>query len=99
MNTPTKRTQIRRTPTQWQQLITAFELGQDTISSFCQKNNINPSSFYQWRSKLALSAITDKADSPAFVPLQTLPERPIDEAQWYFELKLGNSMTLRFRKS
>jgi len=99
MNTPTKRTQIRRTPTQWQHLITAFESGQDTVSAFCQKNNINPSSFYQWRFKLASSVMTDKVDSPIFVPLQTLPEPSINEVQWYFELKLGNSMSLRFRKS
>ncbi len=71
MNTRTKRTQIRRTATQWQRLITAFESGQDTVNAFCQKNDINPSSFYQWRSKLASSVLTDKADSPAFVPLQT----------------------------
>mgnify|MGYP000237607676 CR=1 FL=1 len=99
MNTPTKKTQIRRTPKQWQHLITAFESSQDTVNTFCQKNHINPSSFYLWRSKLTSSAMTDKTDSPVFVPLQTLPERTIDEAQWYFELKLGNRMSLRFRKS
>ena len=99
MNTHAKRTQIRRTPTQWQHLITAFESSQDTISTFCQKNSINPSSFYKWRSKLASSVMMDRTNSPVFVPLQTLPEQSIDEAQWFFELKLGNSMTLRFRKS
>ena len=99
MNTPARKTPVRRTSAQWQHLITDFEAGQDTVNVFCKKNNLNPSSFYLWKSKLTSSSLKKKTNPPLFVPIKTRSEKTTSEIQWHVELKLGSRMTLRFTKS
>lgn len=42
----------RRTAAEWASIVQAQEQGDQTITAFCQEQQINPGTFHYWRSKL-----------------------------------------------
>tara|TARA_R110001592_G_scaffold360259_1_gene668346 strand:+ start:132 stop:416 length:285 start_codon:yes stop_codon:yes gene_type:complete len=47
----------------WRAILADYERSDSTISEYCRRHHINPTSFYQWRKKLA-------ADQPGrFLPV------------------------------
>lgn len=39
-------------------------------------NNLSPSNFYTWRKRLAEAEGDDSPETPSFIPLQVMPDRP-----------------------
>lgn len=47
-----KKTVLRRSRKQWQEIIITQQAGGESISEYCRTHNINPKSFYAWRKRL-----------------------------------------------
>lgn len=42
----------RRTPQQWQQLISDWQHSGQTVAEFCEGQHVTPSNFHLWRKRL-----------------------------------------------
>jgi transposase-like protein len=63
----------RRTPSQWQDLMTLYEESGLSLQVFCQQHGIVLSTFYSWRKKLSEQTPIDTPPEPhQFVELTPL---------------------------
>jgi transposase-like protein len=67
-------TNIHRTPEQWQQIVKQHASSGLQITALCKQQKINPSSFYVWRKRLALT-------NNSFCPTLTNKSIPVEEHQ------------------
>ncbi|HVX64517.1 MAG TPA: transposase [Pirellulales bacterium] len=60
----------------WRNLIASFDPERSTVAEFCRRRDVSPASFYAWRRRLGqrLQAEPERADLPAFVPVQVAPQ-------------------------
>lgn len=95
---------IHRTTEQWQQIFKQHASSGLQITVFCKQQKLNPSSFYAWRKRLALT-------NNSFCPTLTNKPIPVEEHQddwvnivpdkvvpskcWDMELSLPNGVVLR----
>lgn len=84
---------VRRTPEQWQQLVSEWQHSSASAKQFCEERGIGYVSFCQWRKRLSLveSAPKQKA-TPGFIDLGALSSGT--PGQWRIVLKLGNGVEL-----
>lgn len=92
------------TAAQWQALFERFEASGTSVTLFCRRESISPSSFYRWRQKLAGTPIAPAAtaDGPAFIDAGALTDRQTSSSAvppWDVELDLGAGVVLRLRRS
>lgn len=93
----TKARTPRKTPEQWQALVTQQQNSGQTARQFCAEQNIGYASFCQWRKRLAQSEPkpTPSAD-PGFIDLSALgTDGTRQEGGWHIVLSLGNGVELR----
>lgn len=94
----------RRSAGAWQAVLARFSESGLTVAAFCEREGINPASFYQWRSKLGDAGKPAKSPAPiseplttaGFVDLGTLTARG---SRFELHLDLGGGVTLRLARS
>ena len=82
---------VRRTKTQWVEIIRRFETSGLGSRKFCRRNGLALSSLQRWRGRLGSMSRT------AFVEL--VPEGPSSDPapSWSLEVSLPSGVCLRFR--
>ena len=91
----TPRRHVRRSPSEWQQLIDEQARSGQSQRAFCAARALSAKSFQHWKRQLAATAA---AASPSpWLELGALPERPVITA-WDLELALGDGVCLRLRR-
>ena len=91
-----KRVVVRRSPAEWQAIMSRFERSGQSHREFCQAEDLAPSTFSWWRRKLGRSGSNGAMiDAALFVELAE--ERPAVPV-WDAELELGGGMVLRVRR-
>jgi hypothetical protein len=88
---------VRRTRSEWQAIMQAFEKSGLTVGAFCEREKIAASVFAAWKRKF----IAGEVPSPGFVELQvsTSPSPPVETpcANGGFELTLPGGAVLRWK--
>ncbi len=67
----------RRTPTEWQQLITEQAEGQLPIREFCRERDLTLSSFGYWKRRLQGKQTLPMVKASSFVPVTVAPRSEI----------------------
>lgn len=93
----TKTRSPRKTPEQWQSLVTQQQQSGQAARAFCTEHNIGYASFCQWRKRLTQSKTKTVADpEPSFIDLSSLgADSTGQEGGWHIVLSLGNGVELR----
>lgn len=91
MTSETTRRRIRRSKSEWQQLIA--EQAQSGLSqiAFCQAKGLGLASFQNWKRRLAVPVVEE-----TWLDLGQLGERAA--VGWDIELDLGDGLCLRLRR-
>ncbi len=90
---------VRRSETEWHQILQAFADSALSARTFCEHNHIAYGTFVRWRSKLASQCEASlSGQSPAdWLPIHLADARPEPEHAWEIELKLPDGVQLRMR--
>jgi hypothetical protein len=88
------RRHVRRSPSEWQQLIDEQARSGLSQTAFCAARTVSTTSFQHWKRRLAATAA---APSSPWLELGALPERPVATG-WDLELELGAGVCLRLRR-
>ena len=92
-----KRVTVRRSAQEWRAIVSRYERSGQTRKQFCAAEQLAPSTFSLWRSKLRRSASGSAANGSArFVELADSPPAP--SPVWEAELDLGDGVVLRVRR-
>jgi putative transposase len=87
----------RRTPHQWQQLISDWQNSGQTVAEFCQSQHVTPSSFYLWRKRLDTD-VSETTLSP-WIALSSSPGTDVVSGNdWQLELSLPGGVILRMKQ-
>jgi putative transposase len=92
--TETARRHVRRSPSEWQQLIDEQARSGLSQTAFCAARAVSTTSFQHWRRRL--SAAASPAPSPTWLDLG--PLREAVATGWDLELELGAGVCLRLRR-
>lgn len=87
----------RRSPEQWQDIMSVFEASGLTQEIFCARESLAASTFHSWRQRLKGLKPT-KREEPLFVELASSLQKP-ESTVWDIELALGDHVVLRLRQS
>ena len=90
----TPRRHVRRSPSEWRQLIDEQARSGLSQTAFCAARAVSTTSFQHWKRRLAATAA---APSSPWLELGALPERPVATG-WDLELELGAGVCLRLRR-
>ena len=88
------RRHVRRSPSEWQQLIDEQARSGLSQTAFCAARALSATSFQHWKRQLAATAA---APSSTWLDLGPLQERPVATG-WDLELDLGGGVCLRLRR-
>ena len=94
---------IRRTASEWKEIIDRFGQSGLPIAEFCEKEEISRSAFASWKKKLGpVRRITAHRKSPSFVDIsgavtRKSPAPTVTLSQTSFELALPGGATLRWK--
>jgi len=91
--TESTRRHVRRSPSEWQQLIDEQAHSGLSQTAFCAARAVSTTSFQHWKRRLSAAA----SPSPTWLDLGPLPERPAATG-WDIELELGEGVCLRLRR-
>jgi len=92
--TETSRRHLRRSRSNWQQLIDEQARSGLSQTAFCAARALSVKSFQHWKRQLAVPVAALPA---AWLDLGALPERPA-AVGWDVELDLGDGVCLRLRR-
>ena len=87
----TKRRRIRRSQTEWQQLIDDQTDSGQTQAAFCAAKDISVASFQNWKRRLAAEVSPEP-----WLELGSLAQQ--STSAWDIELQLGDGICLRLRR-
>jgi hypothetical protein len=90
----THRRHVRRSRSDWQQLIDEQARSGQSQRAFCAARALSAKSFQHWKRQLAATAALPAAP---WLELGALPERPVATG-WDLELALGDGVCLRLRR-
>lgn len=90
------RRRIRRSPSEWQQLIDEQAGSGLSQSAFCTARGISVASFRNWKRRLAAESQAQPESGP-WLELGTLGGRA-ESGGWEIELELGDGLCLRLRR-
>ena len=91
-----KRVVVRRTPAEWEAIMSRFERSGLGCREFCMAEDLAPSTFWWWRRKLGRPGSAGATvDAAVFVELTD--DRPA-ALVWDAELELGGGVVLRVRR-
>ncbi len=88
---------IRRSVSQWEEIMQAYEESGLTQEAFCIQQSLATSTFYKWRQRLAGEKRYNQA-VPEFIEL-TPTTQAVNSSHWDIELSLSSSIVLRIRQS
>ena len=89
----------KHTPEQWQQLVEAQAVSDQTQAAFCADHDLSKSSFQHWKRRLRSNGAAASAASPAlFAPLLDASVPAESDTGWTIELDLGDGICLRLRR-
>ena len=91
--TETTRRHVRRSPSEWQQLIDEQARSGVSQTAFCAARTVSTTSFQHWKRQLA----TPAAPSSSWLDLGSLPA-PAVVGGWDIALELGDGVCLRLRR-
>jgi putative transposase len=92
--TETTRRHVRRSRSDWQQLIDEQARSGVSQTAFCAARTVSTTSFQHWKRRLAAAA----SPSPSPTWLDLGPLRESVAAGWDLELELGAGVCLRLRR-
>jgi putative transposase len=92
--TETHRRHVRRSRSDWQQLIDEQARSGVSQTAFCAARTVSTTSFQHWKRRLAAAA----SPSPSPTWLDLGPLRESVAAGWDIELELGGGVCLRLRR-
>lgn len=81
----------RRSPQQWQGIVSLWQQSGESARHFCTRQSISYASFCRWRKRLGLSE-QQAAPTADFVDLATLAAG--SASTWHIVLSLGNGVEL-----
>jgi hypothetical protein len=90
-----------RTPEQWQQIVKQHASSGLQIAVFCKQQKLNPSSFYAWRKRLALTnnsfcpTLTNPVEEKQDDWVNIVPDKVAPSTGWDMEISLPNGVVLR----
>lgn len=89
---------IRRTESEWKEIIDRFGKSGLPIAEFCQKEEISRSAFASWKKKLG----TVRKKAPSFIEITGTAKRKssaptVELSETSFELALPGGATLRWK--
>ena len=91
----------RRTPEQWQTLVSQWRNSGQSAARFCETHGIGYASFCQWRKRLtdetAPAAESSRAERAPFIDLDTLASLG-QGSGWSIVLSLGDGIELRLSR-
>lgn len=87
---------IRRSVSQWQQIMSQFARSGLSVSAFCALHSIAQGTFQRWRQKLSAPE-SASAPSVDWVPVQLPGVDRAEERLWDIELILPDGVHLRMR--
>jgi putative transposase len=87
----------RRTPQQWQQLVSDWQHSGQTVAEFCQSHPITPSNFYLWRKRLDTD-VTETALPPWIALSSSAATDVVNANDWQLELSLPGGVILRMKQ-
>jgi putative transposase len=90
--TEIRRRHVRRSPSEWQQLIDEQARSGLSQTAFCAARSVSTTSFQYWKRRLSAAA------SPSSTWLDLGPLREPGAAGWDVELELGAGVCLRLRR-
>jgi len=90
----TPRRHVRRSPSEWQQLIDEQARSGLSQTAFCAARAVSTTSFQHWKRRLAAAA--SPSSSSAWLDLGPLRESVA--TAWDLELELGDGLCLRLRR-
>jgi len=94
--TETHRRHVRRSRSEWQQLIDEQARSGLSQTAFCAARAVSTTSFQHWKRQLAAAA--SPSPSPASTWLDLAPLRESVATGWDIELELGEGVCLRLRR-
>lgn len=86
---------IRRTRSQWADLIEQWRASGQSARDFCRAQGLGYASFCQWRRRLEHAKAEPANAAPGFVDLSTLSAAG---GRWHIVLSLGEGMELRLSR-
>lgn len=87
----------RRTPQQWQQLISDWQHSGQTVAEFCQSQHVTASNFYLWRKRLDPD-VTEATLSPWIALSSPAGTDVVNGNDWQLELSLPGGVILRMKQ-
>lgn len=98
MSSVTPRRWVKRSATQWQELLSQFDASGLSVPAFCQQEAISEGSFYRWRAQLAggASPVSMPSGQTGFIELPPLNPRSAANSTAHLEisLRMGSFLTL-----
>lgn len=90
---------IRRSVSQWQEIISRFSDSGLPATTFCERNDIAYGTFMRWRKRLSgpVDAPAKPQPSPDWLPIQIADSEAETERAWEIELVLPGGVQLRVR--
>jgi len=96
-----KQKKIRRTASEWAQIISDYQTSGLTQRDYCEQHNIPYSSFTNWFAKLKINKpalLTEPAQPPLFVDVTSqTPLAIATHSDWDVELTFSNGTILRIK--
>lgn len=88
---------VRRTRTEWQAILKRFEKSGLSGTAFCEREEISPSAFAEWKRKLGEPA-PSRPSRPRFIELTTTPavSPTPSQSRGVFEMSLPGGVVLRW---
>jgi hypothetical protein len=87
----------RRTPQQWQKLITDWQHSGQSVAEFCKEQHLTLSNFYLWRKRL--DTAVPETTLPPWIALSSSPAMDtVNDNDWQLELSLPGGVILRMKQ-
>ncbi|WP_275100416.1 IS66 family insertion sequence element accessory protein TnpA [Sedimenticola hydrogenitrophicus] len=90
---------IRRSVSQWREIMTRFSESGLSATAFCENNGLAYGTFIRWRQKLSKSVEASEQETPSadWLPIHLADLNDEHERTWEIELVLPGGVQLRMR--
>jgi putative transposase len=88
---------VRRSESEWRELIARWGKSGVSAREFCQKQDVQVSSFHRWQQRLRETKRNDPATTPDFIPVTGGSLSITAASSWSLEIALPNGATVRFQ--
>jgi len=102
ISTPSPKRRHRRTPEQWQELVTEFNASELSIGEFCDQRGLVQSTLKKWYKRFLDPVSTAGASFVEVSTSRSAADRPAtvaDDTPWQVRLALGGGIVLELSRS